>query len=408
MQRSDYGFLIAELAKRFTPVRLPAIQMQVFHDRRQGPAETVDEFAQELRQLYAKAYAPVTRGTPEAEEVGQHVLTSQFVTRLRVDIQSAVVGLEGDMDHLLMKAHFEETKRRELAAVRTTCSIQKVSQSSPIVLANSAWKSPSPFWKTDPPDTTVPKMNGSTRRCYNCGVSGHTAHACPYPKPSQRDGEATGRPVLVVSVDERMNERGQHIEELRQELREAELADDVDKATPAAHNVSPTPESKECTLEPLMIVQMGVNGVLTDALVDTGSPATIVSLKFILQVLGDSKDRQQTSEEWRKKTIERFSAPAVALTSCGGERLNIVAQIPVVLSQGERNLDAVVLVQKDAPHSLLLGTDLQAQLGFSLFSETNGRRVDLLLVDINRPDHMDQVEVQSPLSEQPFLLQLRL
>ena len=123
MQRSDYGLLIAELAKRFTPVRLPAIQTQVFHDRRQGPEEIVDEFAQELRQLYAKAYAPVTRGTPEAEEVGQRVLTSHFVTGLRVDIQSAVVGLEGDMDHLLMKAHFEEAKRRELAAVRTTCSI---------------------------------------------------------------------------------------------------------------------------------------------------------------------------------------------------------------------------------------------------------------------------------------------
>ena len=82
MQRSDYGLLIAELAKRFTPVRLLAIQTQVFHDRRQGPVETVDEFAQELRQLYAKAYAPVTRGTPEAEEVGQRELASQFVTGL--------------------------------------------------------------------------------------------------------------------------------------------------------------------------------------------------------------------------------------------------------------------------------------------------------------------------------------
>ena len=85
-----------------------------------------------------------------------------------------------------------------------------------------------------------------------------------------------------------------------------------------------------------MIMQLGVNGVLTDALVDTGSPATIVSLKFILQVLADSKYGQQTAEEWRKKTMERFSAPAVTLTSCGGERLNIVAHIPVVLSQGEQ------------------------------------------------------------------------
>ena len=201
-------------------------------------------------------------------------------------------------------------------------------------------------------------------------------------------------------MERRTDERRQRIEELRRELRDAELAEDVDKATPAVHNVSPIPGSRAYTLGPSVIVQLGVNGVLTDALVDTGSPATIVSLKFILQVLAESKDGQQTAEEWRKKTMEWFSAPAVTLTSCGGERLDIFAQIPVVLSQGEQNVDAVVLVQKDAPHSLLLGSELQARLGFSLFSETNGRKVDLLRADKDGPDHMDQVEAPSALSEQ--------
>ena len=81
-----------------------------------------------------------------------------------------------------------------------------------------------------------------------------------------------------------------------------------------------------------MFVKVGVNGVLTDALVDTGSPATIVSLKFMLKILADSKDSKQTVDEWRKETMKQFSAPAVTLTSCGGDRLNIIAQIPVVLS----------------------------------------------------------------------------
>ena len=93
-QRSDYGLLIAELKKWFTPVRLPAVQTQLFHERRQGPRETVDEFAQELRKVYTKAYATVTRGTPEAEEVGQRVLASQLVTGFRPELQSKVVGLK--------------------------------------------------------------------------------------------------------------------------------------------------------------------------------------------------------------------------------------------------------------------------------------------------------------------------
>ena len=201
-------------------------------------------------------------------------------------------------------------------------------------------------------------------------------------------------------MEGRKDERRQRIEGLRQDLREAELAEAVDRATPAAHNVAPTPGSSESTLGPSVIVPLGVNGVPTDALVDTGSPATIVSLKFILQVLADSKDSHETAEGWWKKTMERFSAPAVTLTSCGGERLNIVAQIPVILSQGERKVDAVVLVQKDAPHSLLLSTDLQARLGFSLFSETDGRRVDLLRADEDEPGHKDGVTAPSPSLEQ--------
>ena len=55
-QRSSYPLLVAELKKRFTPVKLTAIQTQLFHDRVQGAKESVDEFAQALRQLFSKAY----------------------------------------------------------------------------------------------------------------------------------------------------------------------------------------------------------------------------------------------------------------------------------------------------------------------------------------------------------------
>ena len=130
------------------------------------------------------------------------------------------------------------------------------------------------------------------------------AQACPYPKSLRREVEAAGRPVSVVSVEGQTDARKQQIEELRRELREAELADAVDRATPATHHVSPTPGSSESTLGPSVFVNLGVNGVSTDALVDTGSPATIVSLKFILKVLADCKDSQQTAEEWRKETME--------------------------------------------------------------------------------------------------------
>ena len=78
-QRSSYALLVEELKKRFTPVKLAAVQSQLFHDRQQGPKESVDEFAQDLRKLFAKAYAGVSRGGPEAEKMGQSVLANQFI-----------------------------------------------------------------------------------------------------------------------------------------------------------------------------------------------------------------------------------------------------------------------------------------------------------------------------------------
>ena len=41
-QRTDYSLLVAELKKRFTPVTLPAIQNNLFHDQKQHVSESVD------------------------------------------------------------------------------------------------------------------------------------------------------------------------------------------------------------------------------------------------------------------------------------------------------------------------------------------------------------------------------
>lgn len=117
-QKNSYHSLVSELKKHFTPVQLTAIQTQLFHDRKQGATESVDEFAQDLRKLYSRAYAGITRGTQEAERIGQTVLASQFVAGLQPHLQSKVVGMEGDMDKLVLKARFEEAKSRELVATR--------------------------------------------------------------------------------------------------------------------------------------------------------------------------------------------------------------------------------------------------------------------------------------------------
>ena len=99
-------------------------------------------------------------------------------------------------------------------------------------------------------------------------------------------------------------------------------------------------------LGPTVFVSVEVNGVNTNALVDTGSPATIISLEYILQILADQREQHVPLGQWKKQVLQRFSAPDAALRSYGGHRVDIVSQIPVQLRLGTECMDAVVLVQK--------------------------------------------------------------
>ena len=89
-QKSNYDQLVAELTKRFTPVRIQAVQTSKFHERKQKTAESVDSFAQDLRKLFYKAYPATTRGSKEMEEMGQSVLSSQFVAGLLPELKSKI------------------------------------------------------------------------------------------------------------------------------------------------------------------------------------------------------------------------------------------------------------------------------------------------------------------------------
>ena len=50
----------------------------------------------------------------------------------------------------------------------------------------------------------------------------------------------------------------------------------------------------EPRLGPTVYAPVAVDGVTTNALVDTGSPATIVSLEFALKVLRRNRPEEQT------------------------------------------------------------------------------------------------------------------
>ena len=105
-QRAGCASLKSQLAVHCTPVRLQVLHSNQFHQRKQEENDTVDQYAQELRKLFYRAYPRVNHATKEAEGFGRSVLAYQFVNGLKWNLQNPmyVAGVEGDIEQLLLKA----------------------------------------------------------------------------------------------------------------------------------------------------------------------------------------------------------------------------------------------------------------------------------------------------------------
>ena len=173
-EKTDYDKLIKALTTRFTRVQLPVVQTTLFHERKQKVKEDVDTYAQDLRNLFQKAYA--RQGSGEAEEMGRSVLAHQFAAGLLPDLKVKVAGVEGTFEELLARARLEEAKLRDLPAPRQAKSLHIAPSSG-----------------TGAEKDSEKAKGGTDRRniqCNSCYAYGHIARFC-------RRGdtkEATGRP----------------------------------------------------------------------------------------------------------------------------------------------------------------------------------------------------------------------
>ena len=125
---------------------------------------------------------------------------------------------------------------------------------------------------------------------------------CPYPKQSKGGNEARGRSTVanVTSGKPSSSHSKKRIDELRRQLREAELIDAVEQAAGTLHGVMPTRDSPKSKLGPTLRAPVSVNGVTANALIDTGSPATIISLEFLMQT------RQRENNRANPSRVERY------------------------------------------------------------------------------------------------------
>lgn len=124
------------------------------------------------------------------------------ITGLHTDLKRKLIGTEGSLDELVLKARFKEDKSRELSVERTRTQGAPQTQRptgrtrttsvTPNVTEPPVTSAPTQISDTTPSTGTTVTTGtpGSRARWYNCGVEGHMARTCPYKKKGRRDDEA--------------------------------------------------------------------------------------------------------------------------------------------------------------------------------------------------------------------------
>ena len=178
------------------------------------------------------------------------MLTSQFVARLLLELKGKVAGGEGVFEQLLVKAHFEEAKLRDL-----NTSNRKAQQ-----------------------PTTVPQFHTEMK-------STPRGRAEPKETPGKR---IPSKPVSTVTPN---------LPPAEQQI-DATIGAALTDAMATMYGVMPSC-SGVATLGFTIRTQVVLEGEKVEALVDTGSPATIVSLKCIVDILAKQTALGQSPQAWR-------------------------------------------------------------------------------------------------------------
>ena len=113
----------------------------------------MDQFAQELQKLYNLAYAGATSEGPQAERMGQTLLTNQFITGLRPNFKQKLICVEGTFEEIVLKARFEEAKTREFVPERPRNVTPTRTQQQPASVPTPVTRQP-PARTSTPPVTT--------------------------------------------------------------------------------------------------------------------------------------------------------------------------------------------------------------------------------------------------------------
>ena len=222
-------------------------------------------------------------------------------------------------DGRAMKARFEEAKIRDLIDPKPK-SVTNVSVTASAHQTKAGQASPRDRGQRGdrgPHGGSLSKF-GDRSRCFTCGASGHFAKQCPQ-RGKQKSSETPGRSLgsghssTVAQVASHDNDQGKSHQKSELQWQEVELNDPLTKVTATMHGIVSESFERNAQLGPIPTAKVKLEGSETEALLDTGSPVTIVLLQFLLEALAKQKRIDQSPGDWRQMVEKRFEPSSVNL-----------------------------------------------------------------------------------------------
>ena len=182
---------------------------------------------------------------------------------------------------------------------------------------------------------------------YKCQKKGRGA-----PRESTMKVATQSVNVVVSEETTTLPSKRERVAELRHQLQETEVDVALTESAVTMHNVQSSGTNDAC-LSPVLTVEVEGEGTSTKAIVDTGSPVTIVSLTFLVNALARQQPPKQTLLDWRKEVEKHLRPPSLPLKNYGGGEINQVREITVNLVRGSYAVESTVQVHTGAPVDML-------------------------------------------------------